>query len=336
MYLAFPHPHTGDDAFDLAFGLSYSWRHPSFMQAISPTATQEFANRHRMLMKRTIFGFFPVVLIFLTVSPFAAAEVLETYPEGVLNWTRGWIEAHGTHTVDPAKVDASLDLATNEAKHNLYKVMLAVTIDAESSVRDFVLDDQLFPAKLHELVAQADIVEPVDFITDGTVKVHIRMSIYDGFSQLMLPQGIRQVEPIAAVTAVGKEGSGSPVEKTADKGRVSDAVSGLIVDASAVTLQPSLVIRVIDESGEEVYGPEFVSRENVVQQGMCGYHSCLDTVEGETRVAPHPMMVRGLRSSGANRCDIVISNADAARIRGVPELLPHLRKCRVIVVTGSR
>ncbi len=275
------------------------------------------------------------LLLFVCASG-VSAEVLETYPEGVLNWTRGWVEAHGESGVEPGKIDGSLNLATNNARHNLYKVLLAVTIDAESSVLDLGSDNHLFTAGIHELVGQANIIEPVDYITDGTVRVHIRLSIYDGFSQLVLPKEVRQIESISTVTPVSKGNPDTPETNPPTRENEADPVSGLIVDARKIVLQPSLVLRLMDESGKEVYGPEFVSRENVVQLGMCTYHSSMDTVGGEKRVSPNALVVRGLRSSGANRCDIVISNTDAAKIRSTPELLPSLRKCRVIVVTGNR
>ncbi|NQT10001.1 MAG: hypothetical protein HQ573_02380, partial [Desulfobacteraceae bacterium] len=44
------------------------------------------------------------------------------------------------------------------------------------------------------------------------------------------------------------------------------------------------------------------------------------------------LTVKGLRTEGHGRSDIVISNADASRLRSASEHLTFLKKCRVMVV----
>ena len=90
--------------------------------------------------------------------------------------------------------------------------------------------------------------------------------------------------------------------------------------------------KVVDENGQEVYGSAFVSREFAVQQGMSGYAKGLEDAEKNERVTDNPMTVKGLKTEGPGRCDIVISNADAARIRNAAEHLSFMKKCRVMIV----
>ena len=90
--------------------------------------------------------------------------------------------------------------------------------------------------------------------------------------------------------------------------------------------------KIVDEAGQEVYGSAFVSREYAVQQGMSGYGKTLEASKQNQRVADNPLTVRGLRTDGPGRSDIVISNADAAKLKNASEHLSFLKKCRVMIV----
>jgi hypothetical protein len=90
--------------------------------------------------------------------------------------------------------------------------------------------------------------------------------------------------------------------------------------------------KIFDEYGQEVYGPGYVSREFVVQEGMAGYAKDLTAAQTNPRVTEEPFTVKGLRTEGPGRSNIVISNADAAKIRSASENLSFLKKCRVMIV----
>jgi hypothetical protein len=52
----------------------------------------------------------------------------------------------------------------------------------------------------------------------------------------------------------------------------------------------------------------------------------------DKRVSDYPLVVKGLKTSGPGRSEIVISNADASKLRGISESLYFMKKCRVIIV----
>jgi hypothetical protein len=81
-----------------------------------------------------------------------------------------------------------------------------------------------------------------------------------------------------------------------------------------------------------VYGAAFVSREFAVQQGMSGYSRSVQAASQDKRVAGNPLTVKGLRTAENMQSTIVISDADAAKIKSASEHLSFLKKCRVIIV----
>ena len=58
----------------------------------------------------------------------------------------------------------------------------------------------------------------------------------------------------------------------------------------------------------------------------------LATAQANPRVTNEPLTVKGLKTEGPGKSNLVISNADAAKIRSASENLSFLKKCRVVIV----
>jgi hypothetical protein len=97
-------------------------------------------------------------------------------------------------------------------------------------------------------------------------------------------------------------------------------------------VHPALAPRVLDENGEEIYGPAFVSREFAVQLGMAGYTTDLSAALSDPRVMDHPLLIKAVKSQGPGRCDLVVSVSDANRLRCNFNHLSFLKRGRVIIV----
>ena len=114
-----------------------------------------------------------------------------------------------------------------------------------------------------------------------------------------------------------------------------DIFSGLVVDTRGIDFRPALDLKIMDENGHEVYGSAFVSREYAVQTGICGFVRDLAAARRDPRVGTRPLTVRGLSSPAARGADIVISNADAAKLRSASTHLEFLKQCRVMIVVNQ-
>ena len=150
----------------------------------------------------------------------------------------------------------------------------------------------------------------------------------------MLPSEIQQVEKIRSIPEMVL----IPAPQQTTPGTVDIAspggnlYTGLIIDARGLDARPAMSPKIVDETGKEVYGSAYVSREFAVQQGMSGYARDLTSAQQNPRVANNPLIVKGLRTQGPGKSDIVISNADAAKILSSSENLSFLQKCRVMIV----
>jgi hypothetical protein len=106
----------------------------------------------------------------------------------------------------------------------------------------------------------------------------------------------------------------------------------MVVDARGLQARPAMSPKILDENGKEVYGSTNVDRDYAVQQGVSGYARDLTAAQSNQRVTNNPVSLKGIRTDGPGRSDIIISNADADVIRSSAETMNVLKKCRVMIV----
>ena len=270
------------------------------------------------------------------------SELIEQLPFGRINWTQALASATGNSRGESFIQESELrstqekpyDIAYRQAIQHLVRTLSQLRMSHQSCVANLVTSQKLAPSKIEEMVAGAKVVQQTQ-LADGSVDVTVEMSLHGGFAQLMLPSDIRQVEPIKPLngqrTATNPQNPTGAFDEPAARTQ-ADAYSGLVIDARGVGARPSMVPVLLDESGQEVYGPAYVSREFAVQRGMCRYIRGMDDSANLPRVAPNPLFVKGLRTVSKGSCDIVISNADASKLRGASSHLEFLKQCRVVIV----
>jgi hypothetical protein len=262
------------------------------------------------------------ILCMMPVAGNCDQDLVEYIGNGSVNWTKGVIQGKGIGAPpekDYGKPQArplALRAAKLDALRNILEVVEGVRIDSTTVVKDFSVESDVIMSKVQGMVRGAQQVKQ-EYLSDGTVEVTMQVMMGGGFAQLVLPPDIKQVEPVTPVT---------PAPQT------STLLTGLVVDARGLNTRPAMAPKILDEDGKEVYGSAFVSREYAVQQGMSGYGKDVETAKQNDRVADNPIVVKGIRTEGSGRCDIVISNDDAAGLRDASEHLSFLKKCRVMIV----
>ena len=272
---------------------------------------------------------FSLALVFLLIIPvigygdeYLNQEVIEQKAKGCINWSKGIVQAKGIDTLskklhgDVNDSSTALEDAKLDACLKIFEVVKGIRIDGTTVVGDYAAENKVIISKIEGIVKNAEVVKK-EYFSDGTVEVTMEMNFKGGFAQLVLPGEIR---PLVSIKPM------SPVKNS------YSVFTGLVVDARGLGSKPVMSPKILDETGQEVYGSAFVSREYAVQQGMSGYSKDLTAAKSNQRVAGNPLTVKGLRIEGNGHSDIVISNADASRLRSASENLSFMRKCRVVIV----
>lgn len=224
--------------------------------------------------------------------------------------------------------------AREEAAKHLLETMYQVRMDSTRHLDQVMSSNHLVKARGAKMAAAAPVVgkgrQP-----DGSMEVTVQMALLGPLAQLVLPDSIKQVETIKSINSGGGGSQEVANPGTDDRESAPDesnVYTGLIVDARGTGAKPAMVPLLVDESGKEVYGSVFVSREYAVQQGLCMYVSDMADREQLPRVGPKPLVVKGLRTYTDRNCEIVISNTDAAKLMDVSANLSFLKQCRVIII----
>lgn len=292
--------------------------------------------KHRM--KRRLFIACMITILNAPIVNGYSAEIralIESKENGYIDWTSGIVEARGTGIpptytyYDKSKTNRQqiLAQATTKAHHNLLETIVGLRIDAESRVIDIVETYPSVMAQLRGMIQKTPEIEKLrQFQYDGTVEVWSRMKLNGGFSQLILPPEIRHIEPIKQVATTGKP------KTTQTRSRLVRIYSGMVVDARGMRAVPVLAPRILDENLEEVFGPTYVSREFAVQHGVARYTTDIGKAKLNERISGNPLIVKALKVIWPGRCDFIISNADAAKLKSASEHLKFLKECRVIIV----
>jgi hypothetical protein len=242
--------------------------------------------------------------------------------KGKINWSEGYIEAVGIgapperYIGKPQARPMALRAAKVDAYRNLLEVTKGVRIDSATVVKDFTVESDTINAAVEGLVRGAKVVNQ-DYLSDGTVEVTLRMPMAGGLAEVIIPKALEK-KPEAAPPAPPAPGG--------------DVFTGMVVDARGLQARPAMAPKILDENGKEVYGSMNVDKEFAVQQGMSGYARDLTAAQSNARVTNNPVSVKGVKTEGPGKSDIVISNVDADKIRGAADNMTFLKKCRVMIV----
>jgi hypothetical protein len=276
-------------------------------------------------------------------------DLVEILERGRINWTKGAIEATGVMLPEKqifgnlSYNDKFVRIALNDAYRNLlekvitialragYKnlrnVIKSVRIDADTLVQDLAIDNDFIMAEIESMIKSAQLVKK-EYLSDGTVKITLQMSLYGGFSQLVLPHDIKILESIKILKKNTDKVASAPLSHDiqTDLNGGEKTYTGVIVDARGLKANPALAPIIQDENGENVFGPPVISREFAVQHGISGYSTTLETACRLPRVAGNPLTVKGLRAQGPGASVIVISNSDASKLRRSSKHLEFLKQ----------
>ena len=287
----------------------------------------------------TIIAFGLVLLSLVPPVGFCTDSIglVQKKETGTIDWARGVVRAKGISAsvkTDAPKSSTSspkaLSEAKNDARRNLLETVKRIQIASKLSVGDITDRNKTVMTQIKEMVYNAEEIEKSrKYMSDGSVEVSLQLKLHGGFAQLILPNEIKQIKTIKQLKAGEKSVA---AKSNTSPGRASNIYTGLLVDARSIEAIPALVPKLLDENLAEVFGPAFVSREFAVQQGMAAYYTDIQAAKADPRISDHPLIVKALRTDFPSRCNLVISTADASKLKSASDHLVFLKESRVVIV----
>lgn len=292
-----------------------------------------------------------IALLVMTMS-LEAQFVTQGADQNQINWTTQTIRARGYGAANPnlpvsaARANA-IRAAKLDALRNILEVVKGVTINSETTVENFMTQSDVIRSRVEGVAKGFTVVDGPRYMSDGSVEIVVEMPLTGQFADAVLPSNFGggqlmtggqllcptcgqpwpQGKPVPPGVQLQRVGGATP-------GAANAAYTGLIIDCRGLGVRPAMAPKVVDEAGNEVYGSKFVSREWAVQYGMVGYDKDLNRARQNDRVANNPLVIKGLRASGQNKTDVVISSSDAALIHQAAANQNFLDKCKVMFIVN--
>jgi len=276
-------------------------------------------------MRKRFFSYTTIFLLSLLVLPASvpAQNYIQPLDGGRIDWTNAVVEASGkglppSKHSNPSQARAvAKSEAIRKAHAGLLKIIKGIQVDYRTLIQDLFDRSDDVREGVNGLLANAQVVD-LTYLDDGSVEATAAIRLNGSFAEMVLPKGICTINPIQQ-------------PQTKDKKKES-LFTGLVIDCRGFAVKAAMVPRIMNEDAQIVYGPAYVSREYAVKLGMAAYARDLPVAQANPRVAGNPLTVKGIRTAKTGGSDIVISNADAAKIRGTASNLGLFQKCRVMIV----
>ena len=258
--------------------------------------------------------------------------------DGGVNWTTQVITAAAVGVAPPYAVSPehgralAITAGAVLARQELLALARGMAIDSRTTVQAAMVANSVTEARVSGVIRGAQVVQTRD-LGGGAVEVTVAVPATGEFADLLLPRLPQAVPPAAVVTPGPAPAPAMPTPAPAPRPTaVASVFTGLVIDARGLSVKPAMAPKVLSEGGQEVYGFSVVDRNWVIQQGMAGYAKDLPAAQAHSRVTDKPLTVKAVASSGTNKTDVVISNADAQLLLGSGPNLEFLGKARVMLV----
>jgi len=273
-------------------------------------------------MKRFIYS------IAFVLSGISAQGVVTQLDKGSINYSEQAITAIGIGFVPSNAVNAgqarrmALRIAKQDAMRQLIEIVNGVTLTSETTMSGAMVDD-VINTKVQGFIRGARPVGQPKYLSDTSVEMEYSVPM-SGISDIVLP-------PVTVPATTQAPNNNQPAA-AANNTTQAGGVTGIIIDARGLKARPAMAPRILDQNGNAIYGPGKYSRQYAVKNGVAGYSKTLETAQQDQRVVGNPMVVKGVGTSGTNRTDITISNADVSKIDMANRNYKVLNDCRVLIL----
>jgi len=269
-----------------------------------------------------------LIYINLFICSLFAQGVVTQLDKGSINYSEQMINAVGIGFVPSNAVNAgqarrmALRIAKQDAMRQLIEIVNGVTLTSETTMSGAMVDD-VINTKVQGFIRGARPVGQPKYLSDTSVEMEYSVPM-SGISDIILPP-----VTVPASNQPANNAAGAASQTTTPQ---TGGVTGVIIDARGLNARPAMAPRILDQNGNPIYGPGKYSRKYAVENGVVGYSKTLEAAQKDQRVMGNPIVVKGVATSGTNKTDITISNADVSKIDLANRNYKVLNDCRVLIL----
>jgi hypothetical protein len=253
-----------------------------------------------------------VVVITRPAVPLDCKDLAATVTDQRVDWTRNLVLARGTGRANfSGQQDESVRLrmmeraAEVDAQRRLLQSLLGLKVESRRTLAEIPGAQRVLQGVVHNAVRCG-----AKYYRDGTAEVVMAAPI-DG-----------------RVFEAGRLGRSAPSPSPAAGAK---GPTGLIVDATALSVDPLLAPGLAAGDGTALYHHTMVARGWIQQHGPVAYHASLDKARSDPRVGDRPLILKAVRvNADSNQLIVEITDPQDARLAEMTEVL---RQGRVVIAT---
>ena len=243
--------------------------------------------------------------------------------EGGLYWEDGKVVAVGYGVPPTGAYGTRANLlarraAVVDAQRNLAEFIQGTQIDAETTLLNYMTQNDTVKTRVSALIQGAAIVEE-EAMSDGSYRVTMSVPLYGAgksISAAILPALRENKEPAPLPAPVSP--APATIKEIQDRAKSGTNYTGVIVDAGDMGLMPSFSPVIYDTNGRAIYGVQNINYDSAISQGMVGYAKNVASAMHLSRVGSTPLVVKAVQVRGGrnsvNPVNVVVSVEDANRI----------------------
>lgn len=281
--------------------------------------------------------------------------------KGRINYSAGVVKATGhgalpANAVNPGQARLmALGAAKADALRNLAMTVSSVRVTGETTVRNYVLENDTVRTQVEAVLKSPRIVsEKIN--ADGTATVVMELPLYGkgSVAAAVLPEVINN-PPAEAPPVIQVPGTQNGVWKGPDQPAIrvnprkpapvpsyggrepgltprsdNGPFTSVIVDCRGLGVEAIMSPKLYDTNGREIYGTVRVSADYAIEVGIVGYPRSMGEALRGARAGSHPLIVRGLGVADKHRFNPVISTEDGDRILDANSRDRFLEKTSVV------
>ena len=272
-----------------------------------------------------------LVLISFTFSEDGFRSSVIRSENGFIDYANRVIVCRGTADISQREIgDGSLDVigtnlrlskaeARSDARQNLIDLIKLVNFDGRI-ISELIDSDRLIGNRIETLISSAFQQGEIEYQENNQLSVALAIKMSGLAEILMDAKGYLKEDMLT-------EPSYLMTRSAIPKG---ERVSGIVIDARDIYHIPAMVPKVFNEDYTLVYGPRHYTRSRSVNRGPIGYAHSMDDKTVTRRVGKNPLLIEA--KSSADDINLMVTNADATKIRDAEKKFGVLRDCKVLVL----
>lgn len=229
---------------------------------------------------------------------------------------------------------------TNQVDTIAKSIIKNLVYDASRSVQAYLKDNSKLARQFDRLYLKIK-ESNIRFLSDGSTIYEYEVPITGAVLQLLSPPNenpvilTEQACPVCKRIWLENQPIPEDIRLIPMENDLTPQYTAILIDARDINLVPSLFPKIYNEDTKEVYSINFIKLEQLNSKALITYVKSIADDFNNDLVGINPLRITAIKSTGANKTDMVIPNTAAKMMHSSVSNLKLLEQCKVVVIISE-